>query len=159
MKRIGGPSAVPHSRTCRRSPPPPRTSWILALLAAACATSLMIASCRRRVDGSVPGRERERIGQRALSAAARRRIFGRQTAYLRPGTARYSPLMVARAGAELVGRARELEDLERALEATRAGAGSTALIAGDAGIGKTRLAAELASRAGDAGFDVFVGRS
>jgi predicted ATPase len=67
--------------------------------------------------------------------------------------------MVARAGAELVGRARELEDLERALEATRAGAGSTALIAGDAGIGKTRLAAELASRAGDAGFDVFVGRS
>ena len=39
----------------------------------------------------------------------------------------------------------ELEQLERALDATRAGSGATALIAGPAGIGKTRLASELAS--------------
>ena len=33
------------------------------------------------------------------------------------------------------------------------------LIAGEAGIGKTRLASELGKRAGDAGFDVLLGRS
>jgi DNA-binding CsgD family transcriptional regulator/tetratricopeptide (TPR) repeat protein len=58
-----------------------------------------------------------------------------------------------------VGRARELGELERALDAARSGAGATALVAGDAGIGKTRLASELASRARDAGFEVLVGRS
>ena len=42
-----------------------------------------------------------------------------------------------------VGRARELGELERALETTRAGSGTTVLIAGEAGIGKTRLASEL----------------
>ena len=58
-----------------------------------------------------------------------------------------------------VGRARELGELERALAAAQAGSGTTVLVAGDAGIGKTRLASELASRARDAGFEVFVGRS
>ena len=58
-----------------------------------------------------------------------------------------------------VGRARELEQLERALEAARAGHGSTALLAGEAGIGKTRLATELSDRARTAGFDVLLGRS
>jgi MoxR-like ATPase len=67
--------------------------------------------------------------------------------------------MEARAGEVFVGRARELEKLERALDATRAGTGATALIAGEAGIGKTRLASELARRAGDTGFDVLLGRS
>ena len=42
---------------------------------------------------------------------------------------------------------------------TRAGSGATVLVAGEAGIGKTRLATELASRARDAGFDVLIGRS
>ena len=66
------------------------------------------------------------------------------------------------AGAEqpapLFGRADELERLERALGRARSGAGSTALIAGEAGIGKTRLVSELAEHAGDAGFQVLVGR-
>ena len=60
--------------------------------------------------------------------------------------------------APLVGRAEELEVLERALDRARSGAGSTVLVAGDAGIGKTRLVSELAARARAAGFQVLVGR-
>ena len=58
-----------------------------------------------------------------------------------------------------VGRARELGELERALAAAQAGSGTTVLVAGEAGIGKTRLASELASRARDARFEVLLGRS
>jgi DNA-binding CsgD family transcriptional regulator len=58
-----------------------------------------------------------------------------------------------------VGRAHELEKLRRALDATQAGTGATVLVAGEAGIGKTRLASELARRARDAGFEVLLGRS
>jgi DNA-binding CsgD family transcriptional regulator/tetratricopeptide (TPR) repeat protein len=46
-----------------------------------------------------------------------------------------------------VGRAEELERLEVALAAAADGRGSTVLVAGEAGIGKTRLTAELAERA------------
>jgi predicted ATPase len=67
--------------------------------------------------------------------------------------------MEARAGGVFVGRARELGELERALDAARAGTGASVLVAGEAGIGKTRLASELASRARDAGFVVLLGRS
>jgi predicted ATPase len=48
----------------------------------------------------------------------------------------------------LVGRRRELEALERFLNAARAGQGGLVLLAGEAGSGKTRLAAEFADRAG-----------
>jgi DNA-binding CsgD family transcriptional regulator/tetratricopeptide (TPR) repeat protein len=58
-----------------------------------------------------------------------------------------------------VGRAHELAELERVLDAARAGSGATVLVAGDAGIGKTRLSAELARLARDAGFEVLLGRS
>ena len=58
-----------------------------------------------------------------------------------------------------VGRAHELRELERVLDAAQAGRGTTVLVAGEAGIGKTRLAAELAARAADRGFAVLVGRS
>jgi DNA-binding CsgD family transcriptional regulator/tetratricopeptide (TPR) repeat protein len=68
-------------------------------------------------------------------------------------------VVVARASEVFVGRARELGELERALDAARAGSGATVLVAGEAGIGKTRLASELARRARDAGFDVLLGRS
>ncbi len=61
--------------------------------------------------------------------------------------------------AEFVGRARELAELERVLGEARAGNAATVLLAGEAGIGKTRLSSELAGRARAAGFDVLVGRS
>ena len=56
-----------------------------------------------------------------------------------------------------VGRAQELDELERALAAARAGRGAAVLVLGDAGIGKTRLVSELAARAGDV--DVLHGRA
>jgi DNA-binding CsgD family transcriptional regulator/tetratricopeptide (TPR) repeat protein len=67
--------------------------------------------------------------------------------------------MQARASAVFVGRVRQLGEFGRALDAARAGSGVTVLVAGEAGIGKTRLASEFASRARDAGFEVLLGRS
>jgi DNA-binding NarL/FixJ family response regulator len=58
-----------------------------------------------------------------------------------------------------VGRAGELGTLEFALAAARAGRGAAILVTGDAGIGKTRLAAEFARRARDGGFATLLGRS
>jgi DNA-binding CsgD family transcriptional regulator/tetratricopeptide (TPR) repeat protein len=63
------------------------------------------------------------------------------------------------ARAALVGRISELAELECALDATQAGGGRTVLVAGEAGIGKTLLASELAARARGAGFEVLLGRS
>src|SRR5262245_16248047 len=62
------------------------------------------------------------------------------------------------AAGAVVGRARELGQLGQALDAAAAGAGSTVLVAGEAGIGKTRLATELGTRAREAGFEILVGR-
>ena len=67
--------------------------------------------------------------------------------------------MEARASEVFVGRGRELGELERALAAAKAGGGTTVFVAGEAGIGKTRLASELGSRARNAGFEVLLGRS
>jgi DNA-binding CsgD family transcriptional regulator/Arc/MetJ family transcription regulator len=54
----------------------------------------------------------------------------------------------------LVGRRRELDQLEGWLAAARDGAGRAVLVAGEPGIGKTRLAQELAGRALAAGATV-----
>jgi DNA-binding SARP family transcriptional activator len=62
-------------------------------------------------------------------------------------------------GERIVGRAAELERLDQALAAACAGHGTTALIAGPAGIGKTRVAAEIARRARGLGATVLTGRS
>jgi predicted ATPase len=50
----------------------------------------------------------------------------------------------------MVGRREELEALEAALGRTVAGAQETFLVAGEAGVGKSRLVAELLERAGSA---------
>ena len=57
----------------------------------------------------------------------------------------------------LVGRQEELSRLEDALLAANRGEGSFVLVAGEAGIGKTRLATELARRAGKLGCEVLWG--
>jgi DNA-binding CsgD family transcriptional regulator/tetratricopeptide (TPR) repeat protein len=84
---------------------------------------------------------------RMLTSAFRVRVGWRHTARVE-----------GPASGVFVGRARELGRLERALDATRAGSGMTALVAGDAGIGKSRLASQLAARARKAGFEVLIGR-
>lgn len=58
----------------------------------------------------------------------------------------------------LVGRARELDRLDEALGAAGGSRGSTVLVAGEAGIGKTRLVSEFAARARATGATVLVGR-
>ncbi|MET8861699.1 AAA family ATPase [Nonomuraea sp. NPDC004580] len=58
----------------------------------------------------------------------------------------------------LVGRSAELAGLLRALSSAADGVAGVALVGGDAGIGKTRLAAELAAAARTRGFNVLVGQ-
>ena len=73
--------------------------------------------------------------------------------------ARDTGWMEARASQVFVGRARELGELECLLDAAGAGRGAAVLVAGEAGIGKTRIASELGRRARHAGFEALVGRS
>jgi ATP/maltotriose-dependent transcriptional regulator MalT len=67
-------------------------------------------------------------------------------------------MKVRSSAAGFVGRAPELKRLGDALSAAAAGRGSSILISGDAGIGKTRLVSEVAARARAAGGAVLVGR-
>lgn len=63
-----------------------------------------------------------------------------------------------RATTSMVGRSRELTDLEAALDDALAGRGRVVLLGGEPGIGKSRLADELAARARDRGARVLWGR-
>jgi len=66
--------------------------------------------------------------------------------------------MNGRAGSPvLVGRGEYLAVLDAALARARAGTPSTVLVGGEAGIGKTRLTTEFATRAADAGTRVLAG--
>lgn len=68
--------------------------------------------------------------------------------------------MVERTRATLfVGRQRELTMLDECLAAAARGEGGVALVAGEPGIGKTRLLAELAERARADGWTVLTGRA
>src|SRR5262245_1176428 len=62
------------------------------------------------------------------------------------------------AGTPFVGRARELDLLRDALSAALDGRGRLVLLAGEAGIGKTRLAEQLAHDAESRGARVLIGR-
>ncbi|MDM0115419.1 AAA family ATPase [Variovorax sp. J22R133] len=57
-----------------------------------------------------------------------------------------------------VGRRREMAQLDKALAAARAGRGEVVLLAGSGGMGKTRLAQEMAARAARDGVPVLWGR-
>ena len=66
--------------------------------------------------------------------------------------------MERRTAPGFVGRRAELTRLEDAVELAAAGHGAIALVAGEAGIGKTRLIGELCDRAGQLGSTVLIGR-
>ncbi|MFP5069823.1 helix-turn-helix transcriptional regulator [Pseudonocardia nantongensis] len=68
------------------------------------------------------------------------------------------PASGSESAADLFGRSAELAELHAALDGARAGRAGAVLLAGDAGIGKSRLAAELAAHAAAAGTTVVVGR-
>ncbi|MGD9987514.1 helix-turn-helix transcriptional regulator [Pseudonocardia sp.] len=61
-------------------------------------------------------------------------------------------------GIPLVGRREELRALSAALDAAAAGSAGAVLLAGEAGVGKTRLIGETVARAQASGFAVFTGR-
>ena len=61
-------------------------------------------------------------------------------------------LMSGRGSAQIVGREAERSQLQYALGLAARGQPQVVLVAGDAGIGKTTLVADLAQRAGDLGF-------
>ena len=66
--------------------------------------------------------------------------------------------MAARVSSPIViGRADELARLEAALDRATGGTSSAVLVAGEAGVGKTRLVAEFAERAGRAGASILQG--
>jgi DNA-binding CsgD family transcriptional regulator/tetratricopeptide (TPR) repeat protein len=77
----------------------------------------------------------------------------------RAGQVRDAAVMGTRGSGVFVGRERELASVVQRLDHAVASRGATVLVTGDAGIGKTRLAGEIASRAGAKGFEVLVGRS
>lgn len=74
------------------------------------------------------------------------------------GATRGGPLGAPPAPGALVGREEELAGLRTDLDAARAGRAAAVLLAGDAGIGKSRLVAALAAEAVAAGGRVAVGR-
>lgn len=65
-----------------------------------------------------------------------------------------SPLISPR----IIGRDDELGAIQTVLEGVRAGGVECVVIAGNAGVGKTRLVAEVARKASAAGFDLLLGR-
>lgn len=65
---------------------------------------------------------------------------------------------IAATGSVFVGRERELEELQSGLEEACAGHGRLFLLAGEAGIGKTRIAQEFALQARQRNLQVFPGR-
>jgi DNA-binding CsgD family transcriptional regulator/tetratricopeptide (TPR) repeat protein len=74
-----------------------------------------------------------------------------------PGASYHAPMLVT--SPVVVGRSEPLALLERGLDAVRAGRGQAVFLAGEAGIGKSRLARECADRAVADGLAVARGRS
>jgi DNA-binding SARP family transcriptional activator len=106
---------------------------------------------RRRLDDELG------LEPTAALKELQRRILT-QDAVLEPQAAAPAPVRRARPRSGLVGRDAELAVLEDALATAGTGHGRAVLVTGPAGIGKSRLVAELADRAGKRGATVLTGR-
>ena len=82
----------------------------------------------------------------------------RTSTFPAPADGGHTARVDALTSAIFVGRATEIQRLKHALDTTRAGSGTTALVTGDAGIGKSRLTSQLATHARQTGFEVLIGR-
>ncbi len=119
----------------------------------------------RQELGTLPSPEAMAVHERLLNPQPRVRAPATLPVQAGPGALELPAELAARAQAPLVGRAGELEELERLWR--RASEGQTApadaarvlVLAGDPGVGKTRLAAELARRAHAEGAVVLAGRA
>ena len=101
--------------------------------------------------GIEPGKPLQELEQAILRQDAALDLGGATgPAHVRPGR---------RAAGIFVGRQSALDELWTAVEDASVGRGRLFLISGESGVGKTRLADELASRAKDAGTRVLWGRS
>ncbi len=115
---------------------------------------VLVSELVHRLVGSGPDLNLRDAGRFRLKGFAERwRLFELVWADTRPAT---SPVRGART--PLVGRDAELAELRAALAGAMSGSGSLVMLAGEPGIGKTRLTAELAAEALRGRALVFVGR-
>ena len=99
--------------------------------------------------------------QRELDVApepATKALYQEALAHLGPAPGAAMPSEPPPDSGRFIGRQRELGLLQQAFEAARGGRGRLVTILGEAGIGKTRLIHELASRIGRQGGQLIVGR-
>ena len=108
--------------------------------------------------GTTPGPAAMAVHERLLRGEAPAARVAEPAPTTIPAVAWPAPLAAALGRHALVGRARELGVLEEYWDEALAGARQLVLLSGDAGIGKTRLAAELGRRARDDGALVLYGR-
>ncbi len=108
--------------------------------------------------GTTPGAAAMAVHERLLRGEAPAARVVEPPAASIPEVAWPAPLAAALGRHALIGRTRELDVLAEHWEDALSGARQLVLLSGDAGIGKTRLAAELGRRARDDGALVLYGR-
>jgi tetratricopeptide (TPR) repeat protein/nucleoside-triphosphatase THEP1 len=105
---------------------------------------VLVTDVVRSLAGMVPGVSYREIGPRSLKGVAEPvRLHALDFA----GAPAFVAPSVPAPGVELVGRAHEVQELDRILEMASLGRGAIILISGEPGIGKTRLAEEASWRA------------
>jgi DNA-binding SARP family transcriptional activator len=123
---------------------------------------LALYRCGRQAEALQAYRDARRALVDELGIEPGKPLQELERAILRQDEALDLPVQAARPGRRaagiFVGRDRELEELAAALDDAAAGRGRLFLISGEPGVGKTRLADELASRAKDLAIGVLWGR-
>ncbi len=161
--RIGGGELATAARAARAAidrAPDRESAYTLLMEAHAEAGNVAEAlrvfdALRRRLSdelGVLPGPAAMALNERLLRHGA-----AQPAPPERPAVAPLPSPLAAACGKPMLGRARELAVLRGHAEGARAGERIVAMLAGEAGIGKTRLAAEFAREAHEAGWQVLHG--